>query len=201
MKTLVGEVRSFAVRFGALRSVLLHLLLLAAFGIGIPRLKGVDFLDSQVLSAYACLGLLFAGPATAQSLSEGGAVFAQAIARILAGVLYGEVVVIALLGTGIATVYLSNRGAYVPTPDWITVFGSVLFGLGASVLFASIAAWVTVRFSEGIARMSLRLMFFGLLVLFFYRGQRLQDVGLYGAMACVAVAVIFAVLLKRACRS
>ena len=99
METLVTEVRLFGSRISTLRSILPHLALFAAFGIMIPELKGLDFLDSQILAAYACLGLLFAGPATAQAFPEGvSSSFSQAKARIFIGVLYGEIVTLAVLG-------------------------------------------------------------------------------------------------------
>lgn len=200
METLFAEIRIFASRIGSLRSILLHLALLAAFGIWLPRMKGVDFLDSQVLCAYACLGLIFAGPAAAQASPEGFPSFQQGRARIFASVLYGELVVGVLLGSGIATVYLSRRGGYVPTPDWETLARCALFGLGASAMMASMAAWVTVRFSRRIAIICLRLAFFGLLILFYYRGQWLPDVGLAGAAACLVLAGLFIELLRRACQ-
>jgi hypothetical protein len=46
----------------------------------------------------------------------------------------------------------------------------------------------------------LRLAFFGLLILFYYRGQWLPDVGLTGAAACLVLAGLFVELLRRACR-
>jgi hypothetical protein len=200
METIFAEIRIFASRIGTLRSILLHLALLVAFGIWIPRLKGLDFLDSPVLGAYACLGLIFAAPAAAQAFPEGFPTFQQAMARVFASVLYGEVVVAALLGAGIETVYLMRRGGYVPTPDWETLARCTLFGLGASAMLASIAAWVTVQFSRRVAMICLRLAFFGLLILFYYRGQWLPDVGLTGAAACLVLAGLFVELLRRACR-
>ncbi len=41
----------------ALRSILPHLALLFAFGFMTPKMKGLDFLDSQILGAYACLAM------------------------------------------------------------------------------------------------------------------------------------------------
>jgi hypothetical protein len=193
-----SEIRVFASRIGTLRSVLLHLAILVALGIWVPRMKGLDFLDAPVLGAYACLGLLFAGPAAAQAFGDGARSYDQAKARILASILYGEVVVVALLGAGIATVYLTNRGGFVPTPDWGLLAKSAMFGLGASAMLASMAAWLTLRFSRRAAVICLRLVLLGLLVLYFYRGQWLPDIGLTGAGACLAAAAMFIALLKRA---
>jgi hypothetical protein len=200
MKSIFSEVYIFASRIGTLRSILLHLALLVAFGIWIPRLKGLDFLDSPVLGAYACLGLIFAGPAAAQAFPEGFPTFREAIIRVFASVLYGELVVAALLGAGIGTVYLTRRGGYVPTPDWETLGRCAMFGLGASAMLASMAAWLTVKLSRRTAMICLRVAFFGLLILFYYRGQRLPDVGLTAAAACLVIAGVFIELLRRACR-
>jgi hypothetical protein len=201
MEIFFAEIRSFASRIGSLRSILLHLALLAAFGIMVPQWKGVDFLDSPVLGAYACLGLIFAGPAAAQAFPEGiSSSFSQSKPRILVSVLYGELVALALLGAGIATVYLTHRGSFIPSPDWESLAKSVMFGVAASGMLASLAALVAVRFSRGKAVICLRLVFFGLLILFYYRGQSLPEVGLSGATACLAMAGLFILLLKRACR-
>jgi hypothetical protein len=201
MATLFTEIRVLASRLGTLRSILPHLALLAAFGIMTPELKGVDFLDPQILGAYVCLGMLFAAPATAQAFPQGiPSTFSQAMARIFAGVLYGEVVALVLTGTGIATVYLAHRGRFVPQPDWETLLRCAMFGLAASAMLASLAALVTVRFSRQVGMISLRVAFFGLLVLYFKRGQWLTDVGLTGAIACLVVAGLFIELLRRTCR-
>jgi hypothetical protein len=200
METLFGEVRNLASRLAGLRSVLLHLALLAAFGVWIPHLKGLDFLDSQVLGAYVCLGLIFAAPATAQAFPPGYSTsFRQATARIFAAVLYGEIVALALTAGGIATVYLTHRGEFVPQPEWVTLTRCAMFGLGASAMLASLAALVTVKFSKSAAMICLRLAFFGLLILFYYRGQRLQEVGLTEASACLVVAGLEIGLLRKVC--
>lgn len=163
-------------------------------------MKGLDFFDSTVLGAYACLGLILAGPAAAQAFPEGVLSFRQAMARVFASVLYGELVVAALLGAGIATVYLTHRGSFVPTPDWETLGRCAAFGLGASAMLASMAAWATVKFSRRAVMVWLRVIFFGLLILFYYYGQRLPDVGFTSAAACLVVAGVFTGLLRRACR-
>src|ERR1700678_2654184 len=150
MQTLFTELRLFASRIAGLRSALLHLALLALFGIGVPRLKGVDFLDPQILGAYACLGLLFSGPATAQSFPDPAPSFQQAKARILIGVLYGELIVFLLLAAGIATVSIraaSVSAASILSEVWTTLARSLLVGLAASAMVASMTAWITLRFS------------------------------------------------------
>jgi hypothetical protein len=201
METLFTEIRVLASRLRSPRSILPHLALLAAFGIMTPEIKGVDFLDSQILGAYVCLGILFAAPATAQAFPQGTtSSFKEATARIFAGVLYGEVVALLLTGAGIATVYLTHRRGFVPQPDWVTLSRCAMFGLAASAMLASLAALVTVRFSRQVGMICLRVAFFGLLVLYFYRGQLLTDVGLTFTIACIAVGGLFIELLRRTYR-
>jgi hypothetical protein len=106
-----------------------------------------------------------------------------------------------LTGAGIATVYFFNHGGYIPTPDWPTLARSATLGLGAAALVASMAAWLAVRFSTRIATIVMRLVFFALLILFFYKGQWLPEVGLLGAAVCMAIAGLFIDLLRRACQS
>jgi hypothetical protein len=200
MEELFTEIRLFGSRIVGLRSILSHLALLVAFGFMIPKMKGPDFFDSQVLGAYSCLGLIFAAPATVQAFpKEFRASFKQALGRIFVSVLYGEIVALTLLAAGIATVYMTNRGSFVPQPDWETLAKCAIFGLSASAMLGSLAALITARFSHRVAVICLRLLFFGLLILFYYRGQWLPDVGLIGAAACLAVAGLFIGLL-RVCR-
>ncbi|HVO99609.1 MAG TPA: hypothetical protein VMT15_16170 [Bryobacteraceae bacterium] len=201
METILAEIRVFAARIGGSRSILLHLAVLTAFGVWIPRAKGLDFLDPQVLGAYLCLGLLFAGPAAAQSFSEGFAPppFSLAIARVVTGVLYGEAAVGALTGAGIATVYLSLRGQFIPQLDLPSLMKPATLGLGGAVMVAAMAAWMAVRFSRRAAMIALRFIFFALLILFYYRGQWLPEVAWTGAAVCFAVAALFIVMLRKAC--
>lgn len=201
MGSLAVEIRTLASRIRTWRSLLLHLMLLAAFGIWIPQLKGLDFLDSQILGAYACLGLLFAGPATAQAFPEGeGCSFPQAAARIFFGIFYGEIVALMLLVAGVATVYATHRGGFIPQPDWPTIARCALFGLGASAMLASMAALAGVRFSKKAAMIFLRVAFFGLLILYYYRGQYLTEVSLAASGGCMVVAGVLIAVLRKVCR-
>jgi hypothetical protein len=200
MNAFFAEIRMFASKIAVFRSILLHLALLGALGIWVPHLKGIDFFDPQILGAYACLGLFFSGPATAQLFVQGvPASFPQANARVLVGVLYGEIMAAFFLAIGIATVYLTNRGAFIPQPDWPTLARSSIFGLGLSWALASLAALLTVRISKSMATFLLRLAFFGILLLFFYKGQSLPELGLAGASAGIVLAAVFTLLLRRAC--
>ena len=82
--TLMGQLGFRAGNWG--RAVLTHATLVALFGVALPWMKGVAFLDQVVLGAYACMGVVFAGPAAAQGIDPRTG---NAGARILACVLYG----------------------------------------------------------------------------------------------------------------
>ncbi len=197
METIFDEIGMFGARIRGSRSVLLHLAVLVAFGVWIPRAKGLDFLDPQVLGAYVCLGLIFSGPAAAQSFT-GPVPFRVAISRVITGVLYGEAAVAALTGAGIATVYLTLRGRFVPPLDWPSLEKAAILGLSGSVMVASMASWLAVQFSRRVAMIALRVIFFALLILFYYRGQWLPEVAWSAAAACVVAAAVFIELLRRA---
>jgi hypothetical protein len=188
------------------RNSVIYALLILAFGVAVPAGKGLGFLDSTLLSAYACLGAVFAGPAAAQSFekwteassadSPAPASLGQALKSIARAVLFGELLAIAMLAGGIATVFELNRAAFFP-PDVESLGYSLLLGLAASLALASLAAWVTVEFSAGAARMALRLIFLGLLVLFYLRGRWLPEVVEPGILICLIAATTFLILLRR----
>ena len=52
------------------RAALLHGVLLAAFGIFLPFLQGVDFYDSILLGAYQAISVVFSAPAAAIRLKR-----------------------------------------------------------------------------------------------------------------------------------
>src|SRR5215469_5265878 len=86
------------------RTVFIYGLLLIAFGIFLPWRKGLDFFDPALLSAYACLGIVFAGPAAAQAFENKPESMAQALAWIGVATGFGEALAIAMLGCGLLTV-------------------------------------------------------------------------------------------------
>src|SRR5579862_4634899 len=124
----------FFSRFGV-RLLLVHLAIIAVFGIWWPRTRGVDFFDPVFLSAYACLGVLFAGPAAAQVFSDPLVGMGEALARIGVAVLYGETIAVLILGAGITTVLLTST---VPIgPDWIELGEAAVLGLTGSFAMAA----------------------------------------------------------------
>ncbi len=180
----------------AARNGVIYALLILAFGIAVPARKGLGFFDPTLLAAYACLGTVFAGPIAAHEFEKRPASFGQAAGWIARAVLLGELVVAAMLGCGVATVFYTSRGGFF-WPDLETLGCSLSLGAAASLALASLAAWVTVEFSAGAARMVLRLIFLGLLVLFYLRGQWLPAVAGPGILISVMAAATFLLLLRQ----
>lgn len=175
--------------------MLLHLLLVAIFGVLIPWWKGIDFFDPVITAAYACMGVLFAAPAAAQAFSASRPQsMKEAYLRAGKAVMYGEGLAIAFLVVGAATVSLT-RGPSLRLPQLDVLGAAAVLGLAASVAFASLAGWATLRFSAAMARMAMRIIFVSLLIAFVYYGRRLPDVALLGSAWCAAIAAVAVFLL------
>jgi hypothetical protein len=181
---------------GAGRGVLIHLLVIGTFGVFLPWMRGIDFLDPVMLDAYACLGVLFAAPAGAQAFAaDRPQSLADALARIAVAVLYGEVMAIAMLMAALATVHLTHL--YFPiAPDLLGLIEASAFGVSASIAMAAIAGWITARLSAGAARMMIRVIFLGALVVFFFRSRWLPDMVTTGAVVALVVAAIAILALR-----
>jgi hypothetical protein len=182
---------------GGWRGWLIHVLVVGTFGVFLPWMRGIEFFDPVMLSAYACLGILFAAPAAAQAFAaERPSSMAEATARIAVAVIYGEVMVIAILMAGFATVYLSHT--FLPiAPDLPGLAMANGFGLAASFAMSAVAGWIALKFSAVAARSAMRVMFLGLLVLFFFYSRWLPDVIGIGALVAVVVAAVALLGLRR----
>jgi hypothetical protein len=176
-------------RPGGYRLLLLHLALVAVFGVYIPWVKGLDFLDPVITAAYACLGILFAAPASAQAFANESPVsMREVIARIVMAVVYGEMIAVIVLGCGFGTVYLTHSRHLVVMPDLDTLVAAGLLGITGSFALAAAAAWITLRFSANAARGAMRVTFLLLLLVFFYRSRWLPDVADTAALVCFVIA-------------
>lgn len=192
------ETARLLARFGW-RALPMHILLLIAFGIFLPWMRGLDFLDPVLLAAYACLGVMFAAPAAAQafakSANEPAPSMAEVYARLAIAVLYGEVMTVAILVTAFATFYLLH-----PLPMYPDLPGMAelnAFGLACSLAAASISGWVALRFSPQAARASIRLIFLALLIVFFFKSRWLPDVAGTGTLVALAVAATAILAIRR----
>jgi hypothetical protein len=187
-------------RFG-LRVVLIHVAIVAVFGVALPWMRGIEFLDSVMLAAYACLGVLFAAPAAAQACAaEPPASIGAAVGRIALAVAYGEGMAVTILLAGFLTVYLTSPHVLF-APDLETVGKATALGIAASAALGAIAAWITLQFSAGTARIALRVIFLGLLWLFFSYSRWLPDIAGRAAMVCVGIAAAALLALQLALRS
>ena len=112
--------------------------------------------------------------------------------------LFGEIIAAAMLICGILTVYLTHLHGVFFLPDLMLLANAEALGLTGSVALAALAAWLSLQFSEGAARMALRGVFIALLALFFLRGQWLPAAaGTAALIALVAGAVLLALLRSR----
>jgi len=178
-----------------IRNALTYLVVVAIFGVAVPYSKGLGFFDPVFLGAYACLGIIFAGPAATHAFETRPASLAQAIQWILRAALFGELIAVVMLGCGIGTVYATSRG-YVFAPDLETLAYSISLGAAGSLALASLAAWVTVQISATASRMALRAVFLLLLAGFYFEGRWLPNVARTGTILCLLAAPVFVVLLR-----
>jgi hypothetical protein len=180
-----------------LRVILVHLAIIAVFGVLWPWFRGIDFLDPVLLSAYACLGVLFAGPAAAQAFAaERPQSDADALGRIAVAAIYGEMLAVLILLAGLTTVYTSKHVPF--GPDWIGLAWAVVLGFTGAVAMAAVAGWLALRFSTGMARGALRLIFLALLCLFFFKSRWLPDIAGRGISVCCGIAVLAFFGIRRA---
>jgi hypothetical protein len=179
------------------KTIPLHLILITVFGILLPWRKGSEFLDPVMISAYACLGALFAGPASAALFAgDRPQTMRAAMLRVFSSVAYGEGMVIAMLAAGIVTVNYGRRGGW-RLPEVENLAASLVLGFCAAIALALFAGWMTLRFSASVARTGMRFVFLLAVVAFFYWPQRLPEMSLPGIAAAVVLAGIMVFLLHR----
>jgi hypothetical protein len=181
----------------SLRTALLHLALIVIFGVVLPERKGIGFLDPVMISAYACMGVIFAAPAAAERFSKSRPQsLNEAFGRAGQAAGYGEGMALLLLAAGVVTVNL-NKSGQVWLPELDTLGSSAALGLTATITMALFTGWLTLRFSPVAAQYGTRVLFVVLLLAFFYRSQRLPEVALAGSVICLAVSGLMAYLLHR----
>jgi hypothetical protein len=197
---LKQEGSSFRSTFG-LRFFLIHVAVVAVFGVALPWFRGIEFLDPVMLGAYACLGILFAAPAAAQACAaEPPSSIMAAMARIAIAVAYGEAMAIIILLAGLLTVYLTGPRVLF-APDLETLVKAGALGITASIALGAVAAWITLQFSARVARGTLRVVFLGLLWLFFSYARWLPDIAERAAIVCLAIAAAALLAVQLALRA
>ena len=178
------------------RGLGIHVALMVAFGAAIPILKGLEFFDPFILTAYACLAGVLAAPLAAQPFPE--PVMARVDARIQVCLLYGELVALGVLAAGIATVYWTHRGGIFFPPELEALARGVGFGFVLALALSMAAAWTALRFSTATAKAGLRVVFLALMLLYWLRGRFLAEVMGEAGAAALVVAVGFRMAMRSA---
>ena len=137
------------------RQALTILLAVAVFGIGLPWIKGLAFLNPILILCYACLGVLFIAPAStdlgAQHLPP-----RPMLASMASLVAYGYALSLLMLISGITTVNFIHWSGHVITPRVRFLAAALLLGL--STCFTLIACGIALGITQGAtaARTALR---------------------------------------------
>jgi hypothetical protein len=159
------------------KQAVIILMVVVAFGILVPIYKGVGFLDSRILAAYACLALLFVAPASAelaaaraQSTSVSG--LAAQIALIVA---WGWGMTVVILATAFATLNIVSRGGPMIAPPAQFMAAVLVFSLSASIAIALLGAVLARRFSAGGVKNILRTGFLAILLVFVFGSRVLPE--------------------------
>jgi hypothetical protein len=199
MQTSCGRTLMLPVRFVRGPGLAVYLALLGVFGILLPWQKGLEFLDPVILTAYACLGGVFSGPAAVQLFDALPKSAREAVGRVAAAVVFGEVMVVILLALGLSTVRLLHRGIFpFDTPAMIA---GLALGAALSLALTAMAAWTRMAYSASVARSALRAALVALLIAFVFRSRWLPDVAWLGAGISLAAAAVFLVLLAKRVRA
>ena len=146
---------------GWIRVLPVYLLVIGIFGVFLPWQRGRDFLDSVILGAYACLGVVFAAPAAAPEFDRFPTI-QKALARVAISVFYGELLAGAMLLLGIATVYVSHGGRILVGPDLQSLAECAALGLTLSWAVSTATVWISLRTSPRAAKAAVRAGVLGL---------------------------------------
>jgi hypothetical protein len=147
------------------RTVLNNLLVALLFGVVVPYVKGIEYLDLFLLLPYSLLSLFFVAPMAVD------AVFAAPRRGVPLGGLFRAVIVgwlmgVGLLWLGIGTV--SVRSGRLVAPPVAVGLSLAVMSFFASLTVAALAAFVANRTAEAsTAKGRLRMVFLLALVMFF----------------------------------
>jgi hypothetical protein len=160
----------------SIKSPVLSIGALLAFGVLIPKRYGMDFLDIRLVLAYAFIPMLFVGPAITSAMRVGGLarssmiqLYAHILAIFLLGWLMGLIVMILSLGT-LNYVYAPPE-LLLPEKGVLTAY--TVFSFAAVAFVASFGAYVALLFTPGAALNTLRAGFLALLLVFYVGSSKL----------------------------
>lgn len=157
-------------RRGGYRGLLVNLLAVAGFGVLVPWMRGFNFFDPFVIFAYTAIAFLFAASAIT-SVAGGEQSASLTVSRIFASALYAWLALLVIYGLGILTLNLTFPAPRLLHPNWELLGAATLLAFCGSVLLASLGALLSLLFSEGVARNTIRIGFALVLVAMVY-GQR-----------------------------
>jgi hypothetical protein len=158
------------------RQALLLIVTVAVFGVLVPWLKGFAFLDPLMILCYACLGVLYVAPASAEAFGrESVAVRQAAIRKMLVLVGYGAGVSMLMTLSGILTVNFSNwHGSFIgPRPALL--LAALLLSLTACAAVVAVTNIVASAYGPKAAKSMIRIAFLLFLLLLVFGYPRLSE--------------------------
>lgn len=150
-------------RRNGLPSLIVNLMLIAAFGVLIPYRRGYDFFDPIVIFAYTAIALLLSS-AYVTDLMANGMAQAGLNAPVVASSMHGWVTLAIIYALGITTLNVVYRRPGLLHPDWQLLGSALLFALAGSLFFAASSALLAMLFSPRASRTTIRVVFLLLLL-------------------------------------
>lgn len=155
------------------RSALIVLLTVLAFGILVPWYRGVSLLDARMIAAYGLLALLFAAPASAESV-RGAKAPREVLSRLAVIVAFAwGVTVVTLLSAILTLTMVYGHGTFIAPPFQLCAAILACSFAGAAAI-ASTSALLSRRLSAGSVKSILRVLFLIALLAFIF-DSRLPD--------------------------
>src|SRR5580704_12409286 len=159
------------------RQALVVLVVVITFGILVPWYKGFAFLDPRIISAYACLALLFVAPASAEvaALQQSETSPADRLSRIGIVVAYGWIVTLVILISALVTLNLTNWRGVLIAPPWGLCAALLVFSLVGSVAVATASAVLARYFTAAGVKSILRGLFLLVLLVLVFSSRLLPE--------------------------
>jgi len=159
------------------RQAVVVLIVVVTFGILVPWYKGFTLLDPRMLSAYACLALLFVAPATAELSGEQQSEMSRSalVGKIGLIVVYGWAVTVVILTTAFITLNLTNRRGVLIPPPWGLCSALLVFSFVGSTAVATASAVLSRYVSPAGAKSVLRAVFLLVLLVLAFSSRLLPE--------------------------
>ena len=150
------------------QAILVSGTIIILFGVVVPLVRGLDFLNPLLLSAYLLLAVVIVAPAAATAFAGNEALDPrEAVGKLalVSGFAWG--LALATVAAGLITVNVASHYNRMLLPNLPFLAAAVLSSAAATVFTALVAAIVARRYSAEIARNAVRLMFLGLMIFIF----------------------------------